>query len=69
MPLTSDTDSIPNFATLPMIYAAHVQAGMEMTKTSAKAHADYLATLNAIAKRLREEKAGDAAEAAPSPGE
>ena len=39
-----------------MIYAAHVQAGMEMSKTSAKAHADYLATLNAIAKRLREEK-------------
>ena len=40
-----------------MIYAAHVQAGMKLTKTSAKAHADYLATLNAIAKRLREEKA------------
>ena len=40
-----------------MIYAAHVQAGMELTKTSAKAHADYLATLNAIAKRLRAEKA------------
>ena len=40
-----------------MIYAAHVQAGMEMTKTSAKAHADYLATLDAIAKRLRAEKA------------
>ena len=39
-----------------MIYAAHVQAGMKMTKTSASAHADYLATLNAIAKRLREEK-------------
>ena len=46
-----------------MIYAAHVQAGMQLTKTSAKAHADYLATLNAIAKRLREEKAArDAAE-------
>jgi hypothetical protein len=40
-----------------MIYAAHVEAGMEMTKTSAKAHADYLATLNAIEKRLRAEKA------------
>ena len=40
-----------------MIYAAHVQAGMEMTKTSAKAHADYLATLNAITARLRAEKA------------
>jgi len=40
-----------------MIYAAHVQAGMELTKTSAKAHADYLATLDAIAKRLRKEKA------------
>ena len=40
-----------------MIYAAHVQAGMQLTKTSAKAHAEYLATLNAIAKRLREEKA------------
>lgn len=36
---------------------------MKLTKTSAKAHADYLATLNAIAKRLREEKAArDAAE-------
>ena len=40
-----------------MIYAAHVQAGMKLAKTSAKAHADYLATLNAITKRLREEKA------------
>lgn len=40
-----------------MIYAAHVQAGMQLTKTSAKAHAEYLATLNAITKRLREEKA------------
>lgn len=40
-----------------MIYAAHVQAGMEMTRASAKAHADYLATLHAIAKRLRDEKA------------
>ena len=40
-----------------MIYAAHVQAGMKLTRTNAKAHADYLATLNAIAKRLREEKA------------
>ena len=39
-----------------MIYAAHVQAGMEMTKTSARAHADYLATLNAITARLRAEK-------------
>lgn len=42
-----------------MIYAAHVQAGMEMTKTSAKAHADYLATLNAIAARLRAEKSAE----------
>ena len=40
-----------------MIYAAHVQAGMEMSKTSARAHAEYLATLDAIAKRLRAEKA------------
>jgi len=39
-----------------MIYAAHVQAGLTMTKTSAKAHADYLATLSAIEKRLRAEK-------------
>ncbi|MBR4353772.1 MAG: hypothetical protein IKP97_00545 [Kiritimatiellae bacterium] len=51
-----------------MIYAAHVQAGMEMSKTSAKAHADYLATLNAITKRLRAEKAEKEA-AAPSPPE
>lgn len=48
---------------LGMIYAAHVQAGMKLTKTSAKAHADYLSTLNAITKRLRSEKAArDAAE-------
>ena len=48
-----------------MIYAAHVQAGMQMTKVSAKAHADYLATLDAIAKRLRAEKAArDAAASA-----
>ena len=40
-----------------MIYAAHVQAGMQMTKVSARAHADYLATLDASAKRLRAEKA------------
>ena len=53
-----------------MIYAAHVQAGMKLTKTSAKAHADYLATLDAIAKRLRAEKAArDTAEAAPPPVE
>lgn len=47
-----------------MIYAAHVQAGMEMTKTSAKAHAEYLATLDAISKRLRAEKQAGAADAA-----
>ena len=40
-----------------MIDAAHIQAGMEMTKTSAKAHAEYLATLAAIRKRLEGEKA------------
>lgn len=39
-----------------MIYAAHVQAGMKLTRTSAKAHADYMATLSAIAKRLRGER-------------
>lgn len=39
-----------------MIYAAHVQAGMELTKTSARAHADYLATLHAVAERLRTER-------------
>lgn len=47
-----------------MIYAAHVQAGMELTRTSARAHADYLATLHAIAERLRSEKAQREAEAA-----
>jgi len=47
-----------------MIYAAHVQAGLTMTKTSAKAHADYLATLSAIEKRLRAEKQAAAAEVA-----
>ncbi|MBQ1429621.1 MAG: hypothetical protein IIZ06_08125 [Kiritimatiellae bacterium] len=45
-----------------MIYAAHVEAGMEMTTTSAKAHADYLATLNVITKRLRAEKTARDAE-------
>jgi folylpolyglutamate synthase/dihydropteroate synthase len=40
-----------------MIYSAHVIAGMKMTKTSARAHADYLATLHAITERLRAEKA------------
>lgn len=40
-----------------MIDAAHIQAGMEMSKTSAKAHAEYLATLAAIRKRLEREKA------------
>lgn len=39
-----------------MIYEAHVQAGMELTKASAAAHADYLATLNAITNRLRQER-------------
>lgn len=48
-----------------MIYAAHVQAGMEMSKTSAKAHADYLATLHAITARLRAEKAKREADASP----
>lgn len=43
-----------------MIYAAHVQAGLPMSKTSAKAHADYLATLEAIRKRLIAEKAAAA---------
>lgn len=39
-----------------MIDAAHIQAGMEMSKTSAKAHAEYLATLAAIRKRLEAER-------------
>ena len=39
-----------------MIYAAHVQAGMQITRTSAKANADYLATLHAIRARLIAEK-------------
>lgn len=43
-----------------MIYAAHVQAGLPMSKTSAKAHADHLATLEAIRKRLIAEKAAAA---------
>lgn len=49
-----------------MIYAAHVQAGMVMPKTDAKAHADYLATLSAIEKRLRAEKDAEAAAEAAS---
>ena len=31
-----------------MIYAAHVQAGMELSKTSARAHADYLADRKSV---------------------
>lgn len=38
------------------IYAAHVEAGKEMTKSAAGAHASYLATLNAIRTRLEKEK-------------
>lgn len=38
------------------LYEAHVEAGMKLTKSSAKAHADYLATLHTIAERLRNEK-------------
>lgn len=49
-----------------MIDAAHIQAGMEMSKTSAKAHAEYLATLAVIRKRLEAEKARrEAVKAAP----
>lgn len=44
-----------------MIYAAHVQAGFVMSKPDARAHADYLATLSAIEKRLRAEKEAAAA--------
>lgn len=47
-----------------MIYAAHVQAGMQLTADTARAHADYMATLTAIAERLRAEKAA-AEEAKP----
>ncbi len=38
------------------VYAAAVQAGAKMSKASAAAHADYMATLDAIAKRLRAER-------------
>lgn len=44
------------------IDAAHVQAGMEMSKTSAQANAEYLATLHAIRARLRSEKDAKPAE-------
>lgn len=39
-----------------MIYAAQVQAGMEFSKTSAEAHAQYLATLHAIRERMETER-------------
>jgi len=39
-----------------MIYNANVLARMQMTANTAKAHAEYLATLRAIRKRLTEEK-------------
>lgn len=35
-----------------MIYASHVQAGFPLTKSCARAHAVYLATLKAIRERL-----------------
>lgn len=38
------------------VYAAAVQAGAKLPKASAAAHADYMATLDAIAKRLRAER-------------
>ena len=38
-----------------MIRAAHFQAGMKMSRSSARAHAEYLATLHAVAARLRAE--------------
>lgn len=39
-----------------LLYAAHVEAGEELSKTNAAAHAGYLATLNAIRTRLEREK-------------
>ena len=45
-----------------MIYAAHVQAGMQLSKPTAKANADYLATLSAIRKRLEAERDAPPAE-------
>jgi len=39
-----------------MIYNANVLAGMQMTASTGKAHAEYLATLHAIRKRLTEER-------------
>lgn len=39
-----------------MIYEANVRAGMEMTKSAAKAHAEYLATLKAVRERLTKER-------------
>ena len=39
-----------------MIYAAHVQAGMTLSHPTAKANADYLATLAVIRKRLEAER-------------
>lgn len=44
-----------------MITAANVRAGMEMSQKQARAHADYLATLAAIKKRLQAEAEGGAA--------
>lgn len=50
-----------------MIYAAHVQAGMEMTKANGRASVDYLATLAAIRKRLEAERDQAAADSPPPP--
>lgn len=37
-----------------MLYRAHVNAGLPLTRSAAKAHAEYLATLDAIKKRLNQ---------------
>lgn len=42
-----------------MIYFAHVKAGMQIDSSAARLHAEYLATLKSIRKRLEKERADD----------
>jgi len=52
---------------LGMIRAANISAGMEMTRNTAREHAEYLATLNAVRKRLiAERNAKDSAVVPPN---
>ena len=39
-----------------LVYAAHIQAGLPVSKSNGQAYADYFATVDAIISRLRKER-------------